>query len=105
MTKRLLSKVGETETWMHDADKGFIIEKRQEVDAILDANKAQAAEYRKGSMIGNTQRHWQHVAEIPATVFLELRAKLGEPKDNPTEWKRWLNDYDNRFFRTGGGNI
>jgi hypothetical protein len=56
-------------------------------------------------MVGNTQKHWQHVAEIPATVYLELRAKLGEPKDNPTEWKRWLNDYDNRFFRTGGGNV
>ena len=59
-------------------------------------------------MIGNTQKHWQHIAEIPSTLFLELTQKFGDPTNNPEaskKWKRWLNDSDNRFFRTGGGSM
>jgi hypothetical protein len=36
---------------------------------------------------------------------MELKEKFGDYKDNPTEWRKWLNDYDNRFFRTSGGNV
>ena len=66
---------------------------------------AEANEYRAGSLMGNTQRHQQKVADIPVSVYYEVLARLGNPKDNPVEWRRWLNDYDNRFFRTGGGTI
>jgi len=56
-------------------------------------------------MIGNTQKHLQKVADIPAPIYYELIEKFGQPRDNPKAWKRWLNDYDNRFFRTTGGTI
>ena len=56
-------------------------------------------------MIGDTQRHWQQVAEIPNVIYLQLVEKYGAPRDNPTAWRKWLNDYDNRYFRTGGGSL
>jgi hypothetical protein len=34
--------------------------------------------------------------------------KFGDPHNNPEaqkKWKAWLNDIDNRYFRTSGGNI
>ena len=62
-------------------------------------------DWRPKSMIGNTQKHLQKVADIPAPIYYELINKFGQPRDNPKAWKRWLNDYDNRFFRTTGGTI
>jgi len=53
----------------------------------------------------NTQRHIQHVAEIPNVVYNHLLETLGPPAQNPKGWKAWLNNSENRDFRTGGGNI
>jgi len=47
----------------------------------------------------------RQIAEIPANLYFELTQKLGEPKKNKKAWARWLNDPDNKYFRTGGGNI
>ena len=77
----------------------------QRVDNILDHNKRLANEWKPGSQIGHTQRHHQKVAEIPAGLYYELVAKLGDPKNNLSAWKRWLNDPDNRFFRSTGGPV
>ena len=86
-------------------DDEFVVENVQEVSQILESNKSAANEFQKGSLIGNTQRHQRKVADIPEVLYYQLVAKFGHPKDNPTDWKRWLNDYDNRFFRTDGGKI
>ena len=77
----------------------------QRVDNILDHNKRLANEWKPGSQIGHTQRRHQKVAEIPAGLYYELVAKLGDPKNNLSAWKRWLNDPDNRFFRSTGGTV
>tara|TARA_A100000172_G_C3042672_1_gene111132 strand:- start:689 stop:1015 length:327 start_codon:yes stop_codon:yes gene_type:complete len=108
MSKRLLTSDPHSgkETWMHDnPDGGWTIETKQHIKHVLEENKKKANAYQRGQMVGNTQKHWQQVAEIPNNVYLELRQKFGEPRDNPKAWKRWLNDYDNRYFRTGGGNV
>ena len=53
----------------------------------------------------STQKQMRQGAEIPANLYFELTQKLGEPKKNKKAWARWLNDPDNKYFRTGGGNI
>jgi hypothetical protein len=108
MSKRLISKDAQrgTEVWMHDnVDGGWTIEQKQHVSQVLERNKAMRDEWQKGQLLGNTQKHWQQVADVPAALYMQLTEKFGEPKDNPKEWRKWLNDYDNRFFRTGGGHI
>jgi hypothetical protein len=52
------------------------------------------------------RQHQQKVAEIPATLYYEMVKKLGEPRhDNLKAWKRWLNDPENRAWRTTGGRV
>ena len=77
----------------------------QKVDDILEHNKRQANDWKSGSMIGNTQHHHQKVAEIPATLYYDLINRLGDPRQNMDAWKRWLNDPENRFFRSTGGTV
>jgi len=108
MAKRLLNfdKSTGKETWLHDnIDGGFTVEQKQHVKQVIETAKAKANEYERGSLIGNTQRHWQQVAEIPSSIYLELRQRFGDPRDNPKDWKKWLNDYNNRYFRTSGGRV
>ena len=56
-------------------------------------------------MLGNTQKHHKHVAEIPAVIYYDMLRKLGQPSENPKAWKKWLNDPDNKVFRVGGGKL
>jgi len=108
MKKRLVKKDVATgkETWAHfDEDGKIIFESTQNVDALLNQNKSERNDYRADSLIGNTQKHHQKVAEIPTALYHQLIQELGQPKDNPKGCKKWLNDYDNRFFRTSGGKV
>ena len=77
----------------------------QKVDHILEHNKRQANDWKSGSMIGNTPHHHQTVAEIPATLYYDLVEKLGDPRQNMNAWKKWLNNPENRFFRSTGGTV
>ena len=87
------------------SDGTTIIHQKQRFDDLLKINKQMSGGSKKGEMIGNTQRHMQHVAEIPNVVYNHLLQTLGAPRENPKAWKAWLNDHQNRDFRTGGGRI
>lgn len=89
---------GITSYWHYDdATDTALIEKRQDVSDILDANKAEfnADHGRYGE--------WAKVASIPLSVYYDLKAK--GIVDDPVAMKRWLNDADNRFFRTRPGTV
>ncbi len=106
--KRVISSdpaAGKQTTMEFDRDGKATIVQRQNVDHIIEANKQKQNAWQYGKLIGNTQRHHQQVAEIPNQLYMQLREKFGHPADNPKEWARWLNDPNNRFFRTGGGRI
>ena len=87
------------------SDGTDIIETTQRFDTLVKLNRQMNNDYSKGNMIGNTQRHMQHIAEIPNVVYNHLIETLGTPQENPKGWKAWLNNNENRDFRTGGGNI
>ncbi|MGA0335996.1 MAG: hypothetical protein ACO3LD_07065 [Luminiphilus sp.] len=87
------------------SDGSTIIHQKQRFDDVIKINKHMSGDYSKGQMIGNTQRHIQHVAEIPVVVYNHLLQTLGPPRENPKAWKAWLNDHQNRDFRTGGGTL
>ena len=94
------------EVYMHqNSDGSTVIEQTQHFDDLIKINRQMSNDYRPGSLIGNTQRHWQHVAEIPNVVYNHLLETLGPPRENPKAWRAWLNDSENRDFRTGGGQV
>lgn len=89
-----------TEKWFHydpDTDK-FYIETKQDVSGLIELNKA-AQNMQESGWRGD----WHHVAEIPLNLFYDLKAK--GIADDPKRFKAWLNDSENRFFRTKLGQV
>lgn len=77
---------------------GFTVEDRQDVEPVLEINKAQANEIASG-----WKGDFHHIARIPNTIMENLR-KEGI-LDDPKRFKAWLNERDNRLFRTRPGRV
>jgi hypothetical protein len=79
------------------ADDSFVIQKEQDVAGIIEANKVEFndAPTRWGE--------WTKVGSIPLTIYFDLQKK-GILQDQKALAK-WLNDPDNRAFRTRPGTI
>lgn len=78
-------------------DDTIIISETQDVTAIIEANK------RSANAIDRHQKHgeWSKVASIPLNIYYDLKRQ--GIVDDPVRFKRWLNDGDNKYFRTRGG--
>ena len=107
MGKKLLSSdpLTRKKTWLTDDADGLGITTEQDATPVLEMAKAEEAAWRPGQMTGNTQQHQQKIAEIPTALYFDLLAKLGPPKENQKKWMRWLQDPDNKYFRTSGGRL
>lgn len=101
MTKRIFDTdplTGITRYW-HVKDNGeFVIETEQKI-AVDDANTRARNATDKRTKWGDMSR----VASIPLSVYYELKRR-GITND-PKAMKRWLNDPDNRAFRTREGTV
>ena len=101
MAKRLLnddSFTGIKTYFDYDADTDeAVIRKEQDMTAISESNKREfnAAPERWGE--------WTKVGSIPLSVYYELE-RQGITKDQEA-MKKWLNDPDNRYFRTRPGTV
>lgn len=78
-----------------DGAGNFTIETRQDCAPIVAACAILADE--------PPDKDFRHVAKIPATVF-DKAMREGWLHDEQA-WKKWLNDPDNRKFRTWGGRV
>lgn len=83
-----------TEFVYDDATDEVSLINGQDMTGIIEANKAALAEprFRKNG------EEFRRVAAIPLSILMELR-QSGRALDSEA-MKRWLNDPDNRFFRT-----
>ena len=82
-----------------EAENTVVIQTEQDVTQIVEDNK------RKRNEIDRHQKHgeWSKVASIPLSVLYQLDQQ-GITKDKK-RFKAWLNDPDNRAFRTRGGRV
>lgn len=101
--KRLFSRdalTGVTK-WFHydDATEEVTIETVQELDAALEQNLKRRNNQTRLDRWGDGKI----VASIPNTIYAELLAS-GKYKDE-AYMKRWLNDPDNRKYRTFLGKV
>lgn len=101
--RRIISRnpVTGLETWFNydNATGDTIITSEQEVAGTIDLNKAQFND--APSRWGNDVFH--KVASIPLVVLDDLQRR--GIADDPAKMKQWLNDPDNRYFRTRPGNV
>lgn len=101
--KRILDHdpfLGITEYFYYDSDTDkCVIQQVQNTTPIVEQNKALLA----GSSSRDRWGEMTKVATIPMAIWADLNAK-GITKDKAA-FKRWLNDPDNRFFRTREGKV
>lgn len=75
------------------------IETQQDVTAIIEENKQEYAQTDERARWGE----WNKVASIPMSVYFQLKAE--GKLDDEAYMKRWLNDPENKYFRTRSGQI
>ena len=93
-------EIGQKQFW-HDHDDGSVtIETVQTFDAVAEDNKAVFNQFDERT---NWKGDMHRVASIPMSIFYDLQRK-GILND-PAAMKRWLNDPDNRVFRTRPGQV
>jgi hypothetical protein len=83
------------------SDDKVVIQTKTDVTDIVKANKRQFNEVDKHHSWG--QGLGTKVASIPLSLLHELRQK-GIVQDQK-KFKKWLNDPENRAFRTRGGKV
>lgn len=87
-----------------DGEGGLIIETSQNVTDVIEENKAQYNSTDERARWGE----WTKVASIPLALFQELNEKgicRGFMVIDQKRMKAWLNDPENRYFRTRPGRI
>ena len=70
---------------------------------VIENNREYVKANPKNVHAGNTQKHMVKVGEIPLTVWMQLKDE-GVARD-PKALRKWLNDPDNRYFRTYDGDV
>ena len=91
------SQNGITKYWHVKENGEYVIETVQDVTAIADANKRQYND------TPSKYRDVNKVASIPLPIYYELKRK--GIADDPKALAKWLNDADNRVFRTRAGTL
>ena len=82
------------------SDGALTVENAQEVDGIIEETKARYNTYdERAPWTGDMHL----VAQIPMVTMMELHRR--GIVDDPKAFKKWLNDRDNRVFRTRPGRI
>lgn len=87
-----------------DGDGGLVVATTQDVTHIIEKNKAEYNSLDYGARWGEMTK----VATIPMTVIDSLNKQgimKGFVVQDETRFKRWLNDPENRFFRTRPGTV
>ena len=96
---------------LFEGDRVAVVEKVPEwtTQAIVQEAHDEAREYRRGSMMGDTQRHIQPAAAVPLWLKNKWAREMGPRQYDPREKQRFerakLNSNEFRDFRTGGGDL
>ena len=77
----------------------FVIQTTQDVTDIIRKNKVSLNEVDKHQPWGE----WSKVASLPLSIYFDLKQQ--GILDDKTAFKKWLNDPDNKYYRTRGGSI
>jgi len=93
-------ELGITRTWHYnDATDEATIQTQQDVTDVIEENKNEFAQIDERAKWGELTK----VASIPLSLYYQLKAE--GKLDDQAYMKRWLNDPDNRHFRTRPGEV
>lgn len=85
-----------------EIDGGVTYRTDEPVDSLIDQNTAV-----RNASAGNRMGDWVKIASIPSNVLWNPETGLMDAfKQNDERWlAKWLNDGDNRAWRTFGGTV
>jgi hypothetical protein len=92
------------ESNFHDVDGGYVIETKQDITGIIESNKTQFNAIDEKAKWGE----WTKVASIPNVVVDDLNKQgimRGFAVLDEKRFRAFLNNPDNRFFRTRPGQV
>jgi hypothetical protein len=93
-------ELGITRTWHYDEEKDeATIQTQQDVTDVIEENKNEYNQIDERAKWGEFNK----VASIPLSLYYQLKAE--GKLDDQAYMKRWLNDPDNRHFRTRPGEV
>ncbi len=99
-------KIKKRQSVAHSTDDGIVIATEQDITEIIEQNKR---EYNASSTTwGDGDVFSNKIASIPFTVIDELNKQKimrGFHVVDSKRFKAWLNNPDNRFFRTKQGTV
>lgn len=99
-------KIKKRQSVAHNTDDGIVIATEQDITEIIEQNKR---EYNASSTTwGDGDVFSNKIASIPFTVIDELNKQKimrGFHVVDSKRFKAWLNNPDNRFFRTKQGTV
>jgi hypothetical protein len=103
---RLISRdpVRRVSTWLEvEPDGSYLFTQVQDVRGLQSRITEEANDWNPSFRRPNTQKHETKVAEIPLVIVNRLMQQgiWGDDK----KMRQWLNDPDNRSFRSGGGKV
>lgn len=100
---------GRRQTTIHKQamDGDVTVATTQDVTKIVEENKHHYNSFTEGARsrwgVKGAKESFYRVAQIPMTLMMRLiREGIA---DDPKAWERWLNDSDNRLFRTRPGRV
>lgn len=93
--------MGITEKYYEDHDGNWVIERQQDVERIIELNKS---EYNStDERATHKSENFNRYARIPMVVLMKLE-RDGILRDSKA-FRKWLDNPDNRFFRTRPGRL
>lgn len=66
------------------------------VRADLERNRQSKEIWRKGRLLGNTQRHIMPLGFLPMEKYCQLKKRFG---NDQKEWRKWWNNSDHKAWR------
>lgn len=105
MTDKIIDNGNGTKTSFHDSGDDLVIAHSQNISGLIEANKE---EYNTANSGWKDNALENRVARIPLAVFAELEKQgitRGFTVLDMTRFKAWLNNPDNKVFRTKAGRI
>ena len=98
---------GTVKTYYADGEGGLVIQSVTDMSDFVEYTKAKYAENSTGKGWGdNPVDPKNHIATLPTEIINDLNIKglmRGYHIIDPKGLKKWLNDPENRVFRTRGG--
>lgn len=104
MKKLLSANAGMVQTAYADGEGGLVIETAQDISDIIESNKTSYAQTDERARWGE----WAKIGSIPLAVIQDLNRKgflRGFHIIDQKKFKAWLNDPENRYFRSRPGRI